>query len=90
MPATLEKPRFVSMTIRLDNSLRDRLKALSVAKNRIIQSLMREAISIYLDKEEIEYSTIGHIPNKQTAKLLLASDAEKDYKRIDNVSDLSK
>ena len=31
---------------------------------------------------------IEHTPNEKTAKILLASDAEKDYKRFDTVDDL--
>jgi predicted transcriptional regulator len=54
MPTTPEKPRFVSMTIRLESSVRDGLKALAVAKNRTVQSLMREAISNYLEVEELK------------------------------------
>lgn len=31
---------------------------------------------------------IDYTPNERTAKILLQSDAEKDYKRIDSVDDL--
>jgi predicted transcriptional regulator len=57
MPTTIDKPRFVSMTIRLESSVRDGLKALAVAKNRTVQSLMREAISNYLEVEEAKLAT---------------------------------
>ena len=49
-----EKPRAYNMTVKLEDSERDRLKSLAVAKKRTPHYLMKEAISTYLEREEVE------------------------------------
>ncbi len=59
MPATLEKPRAHHMSVKLEDSERDRLKSLAVAKKRTPHYLMKEAIQAYLEKEELEQRFIA-------------------------------
>lgn len=58
MPSTLEKPRAATVTVKLDESHRDRLKTLAVAKKRTSHYLMKEAIELYLESEEAEQKAI--------------------------------
>lgn len=61
MPATtLTKERSSSsMTVKLDASFRSRIKNIATAKNRTSHYVMREAITQYLEKEEIEQHQIA-------------------------------
>lgn len=59
MPAILEKPRASNMTVKLENSERERLKSLAIAKKRTPHYLMKEAIQTYLEKEEVEQRFIA-------------------------------
>jgi predicted transcriptional regulator len=58
MQNTIEKPRASSMTIKLDEMRRDRLKSLAVAKRRTPHYLMKEALDFYLESEEAEQKAI--------------------------------
>ena len=49
---TTSKTASVNVTVKLDSSERDRLKSLAVSKKRTPHYLMREAIQVYLEKEE--------------------------------------
>ena len=63
MPATLEKPRASNVTIKLDSIERDRLRSLSVAKKRTPHYLMKEAIALYLEREENEQAVLSIVDN---------------------------
>ena len=52
--AALEKSRTTNVTVKLENSARDRLKSLALAKKRTPHYIMREAIQKYLEEEESE------------------------------------
>ena len=54
----IEKARAVNVTIKIDNTERDRLKSLAVAKKRTPHYLMKEAIERYLEDEEAEQIAI--------------------------------
>ncbi len=58
MSATVEKPRASNVTIKLESSERDRLRRLSLAKKRTPHYLMKEAIQLYLAKEEIDQAML--------------------------------
>lgn len=58
MPSTLEKPRAATVTVKLDESHRNRLKSLALAKKRTSHYLMKEAIELYLESEEAEQQAI--------------------------------
>jgi predicted transcriptional regulator len=58
MQNTINKPRASSMTIKLDELHRDRLKSLAVAKRRTPHYLMKEALNFYLESEEAEQNAI--------------------------------
>jgi predicted transcriptional regulator len=51
---TEKKPRAYNMTIKLAASDRDRLRSCAVAKKRTPHYLMKEAITAYLEREEVE------------------------------------
>lgn len=57
--AALDSSRTVNMTVKLEGSDRDRLKALAVVKKRTPHYIMREAIQKYLDEEEAEQRFIA-------------------------------
>jgi predicted transcriptional regulator len=59
MPATLEKPRAVNVTVKLDDSERNSLKSLALAKQRTPHFLMKEAIARYIEDEEAEQAAIA-------------------------------
>ena len=63
MPATLEKPRASNVTIKLDSTERERLRSLSVAKKRTPHYLMKEAIALYLEREENEQAVLSIVDN---------------------------
>jgi predicted transcriptional regulator len=54
MANALEKPTAVNVTVKLERSEQDRLRALAEAKNRTPHYLMKEAIQAYLIKEEVD------------------------------------
>jgi predicted transcriptional regulator len=58
MPSTLEKPRAVNVTVKLDDSERNSLKALALAKQRTPHFLMKEAIARYIKDEEAEQAAM--------------------------------
>ncbi len=58
MPTTIEKPRAVNVTVKLDDSERHSLKLLAVAKQRTPHFLMKEAIQRYIEDEEAEQAAI--------------------------------
>jgi predicted transcriptional regulator len=59
MPTTLEKPRAVNVTVKLDDSERNSLKSLALAKQRTPHFLMKEAIARYIEDEEAEQAAIA-------------------------------
>ena len=59
MPATLEKPRAINVTVKLDDSERNSLKSLALAKQRTPHFLMKEAIARYIEDEEAEQAYIA-------------------------------
>jgi predicted transcriptional regulator len=59
MPTTLEKPRAVNVTVKLDDSERNSLKSLALAKQRTSHFLMKEAIARYIEDEEAEQAAIA-------------------------------
>jgi predicted transcriptional regulator len=56
--ATSQKLPLANLSIKLDASDRDRLKAIAIAKNRTTHFLMKEAIQQYLAAEEAEQRSI--------------------------------
>ena len=54
MPAALEKPKALNITIKLDSTHRERIKSLAAAKKRTSHYLMKEAIERYIQSEEVE------------------------------------
>ena len=58
MPAALEKPRAVNVTVKLEDGERQSLKVLAVAKLRTPHFLMKEAIQRYIEDEEAEQAAI--------------------------------
>ena len=54
MPEILSKPRATTVTLKLDDTHRQRLKSLAEAKHRSSHYLMKEAIERYLTQEEAE------------------------------------
>ena len=58
MQNTIESPQISSMTIKIDEIRRNRLKSLAVAKKRTPHYLMKEALDFYLESEEAEQKTI--------------------------------
>ncbi len=58
MPATLEKPRSVNVTVKLEDRERQSLKLLAAAKQRTPHFLMKEAIQRYIEDEEAEQAAI--------------------------------
>ena len=61
MPDILEKPRPVSVILKLDTSHRERLKSLAIAKNRSAHFLMKEAIERYLKTEEAQQAILQSV-----------------------------
>lgn len=59
MPTTLEKPRAVNVTVKLDDSERNSLKSLALTKQRTPHFLMKEAIARYIEEEEAEQTAIA-------------------------------
>jgi predicted transcriptional regulator len=59
MSTTLEKPRAVNVTVKLDDSERSSLKSLALAKQRTPHFLMKEAIARYIEDEEAEQAAIA-------------------------------
>jgi predicted transcriptional regulator len=59
MPTTLQKPRAVNVTVKLDDSERNSLKSLAQAKQRTPHFLMKEAIARYIEDEEAEQAAIA-------------------------------
>lgn len=59
MPALLQTPSSVNMTVKLDGSERQRLQVLAATKKRTPHYLMREAIQAYIEKEEAEQNFIA-------------------------------
>ena len=59
MPVAFEKQRAHQMSVKLDDSERDRLKSLAVSKKRAPHYLMKGAIQAYLEKEELEQCFIA-------------------------------
>ncbi|SJM90893.1 conserved hypothetical protein [Crenothrix polyspora] len=49
-----EKPRTANVTVKLEDSERERIKSLAAAKKRTPHYIMREAIQNYLEQEEAE------------------------------------
>ena len=58
MPATIEKPRAVNVTVKLEDRERQSLKLLAAAKQRTPHFLMKEAIQRYIEDEEAEQAAI--------------------------------
>lgn len=58
MQNTIETPHISSMTIKIDEMRRNRLKSLAVAKKRTPHYLMKEALDFYLESEEAEQKAI--------------------------------
>ena len=58
MRSTLEKPRAVNVTVKLEEGERQSLKVLAVAKQRTPHYLMKEAIQRYIEDEEAEQAAI--------------------------------
>jgi len=58
MPHTLEKSRPTTVTLKLDPSHRERLKSLTVVKQRTAHYLMKEAIERYLTTQEAQQSVL--------------------------------
>ncbi len=56
---SLEKPRTANMTVKLEDSERERLKSIAIAKNRTPHFIMREALHKYLAEEEAEQRFIA-------------------------------
>jgi predicted transcriptional regulator len=56
---TIEKRRTANVTVKLEESDRDRIKSLAAVKNRTPHYLMREAIQKYLEAEELELRFIA-------------------------------
>jgi predicted transcriptional regulator len=54
MQSTIETPKAVNLTVKLESFDRDRLKSLASSRNRTPHFLMREAIQVYLEKAEAE------------------------------------
>jgi predicted transcriptional regulator len=59
MPTALEKPRAINVTVKLDDSERNSLKSLALAKQRTPHFLMKEAIARYIEDEEAEQAAIA-------------------------------
>jgi predicted transcriptional regulator len=59
MPALLQTPSSVNMTVKLDGGDRQRLQVLAATKKRTPHYLMREAIQAYIEKEEAEQNFIA-------------------------------
>jgi predicted transcriptional regulator len=59
MPALLQTPSSVNMTVKLDGGDRQRLQVLAATKKRTPHYLMREAIQAYIEKEEAEQHFIA-------------------------------
>jgi predicted transcriptional regulator len=57
--STLEKPRTANMTVKLEDSERERLKSIAITKNRTPHFIMREALHKYLEEEEAEQRFIA-------------------------------
>jgi len=51
---TPEKPRTANVTVKLDDSERERIKSIAIAKKRSPHYIMKEAIQHYLEQEEAE------------------------------------
>jgi predicted transcriptional regulator len=56
--ATPQKPKLANLSIKLETSDRDRLKAIAIAKKRSTHFLMIEAIQKYIAAEEAEQQAI--------------------------------
>lgn len=58
METTLTPPKAMNMTVKLEASERLRLAAVASAKNRSTHFVMKEAIQMYLAREEAEQAEI--------------------------------
>jgi predicted transcriptional regulator len=58
MQNTIESPHISSMTIKIDDIRRNRLKSLATSKKRTPHYLMKEALDFYLEFEEAEQKAI--------------------------------
>jgi len=57
---TIEKSRLsINMTVKLEESERERIKSLAIAKKRTPHYIMREAIQSYLEQEEAQQRFIA-------------------------------
>lgn len=83
MPATLENPKPSNVTVKLDESERQSLKALAVAKQRTPHFLMKEAIQRYIEDEEAEQAAIeaaaASLAHYQKTGLHTTLDEVKDW-----------
>ena len=61
MPSALEKPRASTVSLKLEDSYRDRLKSLAIAKKRTSHYLMKEAIERYLKTEEAQLDILKSV-----------------------------
>lgn len=61
MTEALQKPRSPTVTLKLDESHRQRLKSLAEAKQRSSHYLMKEAIERYLVQEEAEQAVLHSV-----------------------------
>ena len=58
MEATLTPTKAMNMTVKLEASERQRLATIAAAKNRSTHFVMKEAIQMYLAREEAEQAEI--------------------------------
>ena len=58
METTLTPPKAMNMTVKLEASDRQRLATIASAKNRSTHFVMKEAIQMYLAREEAEQEQI--------------------------------
>jgi predicted transcriptional regulator len=59
--ATLERPRSVNVTVKLDQSQRDRIKSLAAYKKRSPHFLMIDAIDTYIQVAETERAIMQRV-----------------------------